>query len=86
MSVPESDRYTEELKSYLASTFGTSPGSIRDDEPLMGSFLDSIALLTLATHLEETYGITVGAHEVEAGNFGTLSALADFLVRKRSGG
>jgi acyl carrier protein len=76
------DRCVEEIGSYLATTLGAGAGGIGPDEALLGDLLDSIALLTLATHLEETYGITVGAHEVEAENFGTLRALAGFVARK----
>jgi acyl carrier protein len=76
------DSYVEEIGRYLVTILGSGNGGIGPDEALLGDFLDSIALLTLATHLEETYGITVGAHDVEAENFGTLRALAGFVARK----
>ncbi len=77
-----SDRYLEEIRSYLAGDLRVAPQSLADDEPLLGALLDSIALLTLATHLEERYGIAIGAGEVDPDNFGTLGALARFVARK----
>jgi acyl carrier protein len=85
MGADGSDRRLLDLREYLAGTFGASPGSLSEDEALMGGLLDSIALLTLITHLEDRYGIRIGAHEVGPENFGTLRALAEFVERKAPG-
>ena len=74
--------YLNEIRAYLSENFGGVSSKISDEEPLLGDVLDSIGVLSLATHLEQTYGITIGAHEMDPENFGTLSALAQFVARK----
>ena len=74
--------YLNEIRGYLSESFGGTSSELSDDEPLLGDVLDSMGILKLATHLEETYGITIGAHEMDPENFGTLSALAQFVARK----
>lgn len=76
--------YVQELRRYLEETFGGGTSEIAEDQPLLGDLLDSIGVLTLATHLEERYGIAIGAHEMDPANFGTLRDLAAFVARKTS--
>lgn len=76
------DGYLDEIRGYLSESFGSPSTEISDEEPLLGDLLDSMGVLKLATHLEETYGITIGAHEMDPQNFGTLRALAEFVARK----
>ena len=71
-----------EIRRYLADTSGRPLQEILDSEPLLDGLLDSIGLLSLAAHLEERYGIAIGAGEVDPGNFGTLTALSAFVARK----
>jgi len=78
--------YLSQIRGYLSENFGSTSPEIAEDEPLLGDLLDSIGVLKLATHLEETYGITIGAHEMDPQNFGTLRALTDFVARKTAGG
>jgi acyl carrier protein len=72
----------DEIRRHLAMSLGADPDGLADDEPLLGGRLDSIALLTLSARLEESYGIAIGAHEVDPENFGTLGSLARFVTRK----
>ncbi len=85
MSSGEPDKYLLELRAYIGETLASGPDGVPDEEPLIGGLLDSIALLTLSTHIEERYGIAVGAHDVGPENFGTLRALASFVRRKAGG-
>lgn len=75
----------DEIRGHLARSLGVDAGGLRSDEALLGGLLDSIGLLTLTAHLESAYGITIGAHEVDPENFGTLLALAGFVARKTAG-
>jgi len=72
------------IRAHIASSLGIDEASLRDDEILLSGLLDSIDLLTLTTHIEGTYGVTIAAHEVNPENFGTLNALAAFVARKTS--
>jgi acyl carrier protein len=51
---------------------------------LLGSLpeLDSMAVVTVITALEEHYGFTVDDDEISADTFETLGALADFVDKK----
>lgn len=72
----------EAIRRYLIDRFGDEAAGLREDTPLLGEILDSIGVLSLATHIEDTWGITVGAHEMDPSNFGTLGGIADFIFRK----
>jgi acyl carrier protein len=76
------EEYLVEIRRYFQDSLGGAPLDLLDDDPLLGDFLDSIAVLTLATHLESRYGISVRGHEVDSANFGTLRALASYIERK----
>jgi acyl carrier protein len=47
--------------------------------------VDSIGMLELTVHLEETYGIAIAAEEVTPQDFGTVGSLARFVQRKVAG-
>ncbi len=81
----DTSAYLHEIKRYILENFGAGSADIPDDEPLLGDVLDSMGVLTLANHLEDTYGITIGAHEMDPANFGTLRALAGFVAGKAAG-
>lgn len=78
--------YLAEIRSFVSDAFGAGGSPLGDDQPLLGEVLDSIGVLTLATHLEDTYGISIGAHEMDPANFGTLRSLAAFVARKTGKG
>ena len=52
--------------------------------PLLGSIpeLDSMAVVTVLTMIEEEFGITVGDDEVSADTFATVGSLAQFVAEK----
>ena len=55
--------------------------------PLLGSLpeLDSMAVVTLITALEDQYGVVVEDDEISAETFETLGSLSDFLSSKVNG-
>ena len=44
--------------------------------------LDSMAVVTLITTLEERFGIVVEDDEIDGATFGTVGSLADFVAGK----
>ena len=52
--------------------------------PLLGAIpeLDSMAVVSLITALEEHFGIAVADDEIEAATFSTLGSLAEFVRQK----
>lgn len=51
------------------------------DTPLLGAVpeLDSMAVVTLITTLEERFGIVVNDDAIDGGTFATVGSLADFV-------
>jgi len=81
-SEKRAEDYLGEIRQYFKGSLVGGAFDLDDDDPLLGGFLDSIGVLTLATHLESRYGISVRGHEVDPANFGTLRALASYIQRK----
>ncbi|MBA4175635.1 MAG: acyl carrier protein [Leptothrix sp. (in: Bacteria)] len=54
------------------------------DTPLLGAVpeLDSMAVVTLITSLEERLGITIDDDEIDGASFGTVGSLVDLVVAK----
>ena len=56
------------------------------NQPLLTGLLDSFALMSLVTFVEDRYGVDVDVPDVTAENFGTVGDLAEFVRggRRRS--
>ena len=56
------------------------------DTPLLGAVpeLDSMALVSLITSLEERFGISVDDDEIDGATFGSVGSLVDFVAEKLS--
>lgn len=54
------------------------------DTPLLGALpeLDSMAVATLLTTIEENFGVSIGDDEVDGSIFATVGSLADFIESK----
>ena len=54
------------------------------DTPLLGAVpeLDSMAVVTLITSLEERFGITVDDDEIDGATFASVGSLVDFVTAK----
>ena len=54
------------------------------DTPLLGAIpeLDSMAVVTLITTLEEQFGVTVADDEIDGSTFASVGALVDFMSDK----
>ena len=66
---------------YMRPTF-----SIGDDDSLMKKgVVDSMGVLEVLNHLEETYGVRPEDDEITEANLGTLRAIARFTLTKTGG-
>jgi acyl carrier protein len=56
------------------------------DSPLLGAIpeLDSMAVVSLITAVEDRFGIMVGDDEIDAATFGTVGSFVNFVERKLS--
>ena len=54
------------------------------DTPLLGAIpeLDSMAVVTLITSLEEQFGLVVDDDDIDGTTFATVGSLADFVASK----
>ena len=79
------DHIKETLKQYIVKEFlpGEDPAALTDATPLLtGGILDSIAALNLVAFIEERYGITLRAHEVDVENLNTIADLTRLILSK----
>jgi acyl carrier protein len=76
----------EDVKSLLrhALQLGERAAGLRADTPLLGNLpeLDSMAVVTVITALEDRYGIVIEDDEISAETFATLGSLATFVEEK----
>lgn len=77
------------LRQSLADTLGIEPERIAafdEDSPLFGALpeLDSMAVATLLTDLEDRLGIVIDDDDLDAETFENFGALLAFLTRKRA--
>ena len=54
------------------------------ETPLLGAVpeLDSMAVVTLITSLEERFGITIDDDDIDGATFGSVGSLVDFVAAK----
>lgn len=74
------------VKDFILREFlpGEAPENLTDDIPLIsGGILDSIATLKLVMFVEERYGITLEAHEVDREHLDTVHDIVELLASKK---
>jgi acyl carrier protein len=76
----------EEVKHIVgeALQLGSRMAYLRADTPLLGNLpeLDSMAVVTVITALEDHYGFQIEDDEITAETFATLGSLAEFIEDK----
>ncbi len=80
------DKVEEVVKQFIMTEFlpGEDPAELTPSTPLItGGVLDSLATMKLVTFLEERYGITFQAHEVDSEHLDTLTTIASLVAAKR---
>ena len=67
-----------------ALQLGERADRLTNNSPLLGSIpeLDSMAVVTVITAMEDRYGIRVDDDEISADTFATAGSLASFLADK----
>ncbi|AHK78750.1 acyl carrier protein [Ectothiorhodospira haloalkaliphila] len=79
----------EQIKGVLDAVLGLNgrAASFDASTPLLGNIpeLDSMAVVTVITTLEEQFGIMVDDDEISAETFETLGSLTDFVDAKLAG-
>jgi acyl carrier protein len=76
----------QSMHRYILSEFlpGEAPEQLTVDTPLRTSgIVDSMRLLKLVTHVEDTYGVQLEAHETGVENFNTISDIAALIASKQ---
>jgi acyl carrier protein len=79
----------KELREFLMENFfmDESDDPISDDESFLESgLIDSTGVLEVVSFLEERYGITVEADELDPENLDSISRISRFVMSKLSGG
>ena len=74
------------IKEYILREFlpGEDPEALTDSTPLVtGGILDSLATIKLVSFLEEKYGISLEAHEVDAEHLDTIDLVAQLVDAKK---
>ena len=82
-----SENIKQQVKDYILSTFlpGEDPSELTDDLPLIsGGILDSIATLKLIMFIEETFGVTLEAHEADKEHLNTINQIADLISARQA--
>ncbi|GBD98372.1 acyl carrier protein [bacterium BMS3Abin07] len=85
----DNGKLVEELKGLLIRSLKLEDvvaGDIDSDAPLFGEGLglDSIDALELVVALEKTYGIRIPDEDVGREAFGSISMLADYVIKHKS--
>ena len=79
----------EDVKRIVSTTLqlGARSNAMNASTPLLGAIpeLDSMAVVSLITALEEQFGITVEDDEIGADTFETLGSLTSFVEQKLAG-
>lgn len=76
------------VKQFILAEFlpGEDPNELQADTELVTTgILDSVATLKLVSYLEDTFGISIEAHEADVEHLNTLNDITK-LVRSKKGG
>lgn len=77
---------TQDVKNLLAQTLQLGPRAehLTPDSSLLGALpeLDSMAVVTILTAMEEHFGFSVEDDEISADTFATLGTLTAFVEQK----
>jgi len=81
------DDVRKTVKEFILNEFlpGEDPAELTDATPLItGGVLDSIATLKLVLFVEERYGITLEAHDVDPEHLDTVELIARLIQAKKA--
>jgi acyl carrier protein len=75
----------QKAKAFILEKFlqGAAEDELQDSTPLITSgILDSLGTVALVEYLEETFNITIQAHEADEDNLGTLNDIERLVQSK----
>ncbi|MDX2035960.1 MAG: acyl carrier protein [Isosphaeraceae bacterium] len=75
------------IHEYILKTFlpGEDPSELTDETPLItGGILDSISTLKLVVYLENTFEITIEAHEAGVEHLDSIERISSLIAEKRA--
>ena len=79
--------YINEIRNYIVDNFlfGDGKDLEKDTSFLENGILDSTGIMELVAFVEKSFEIKVEDEELLPENFDTISAIAEYLKRKRNG-
>lgn len=82
--------HLESIKRILGTTLqlGDRANKLAETTPLLGNIpeMDSMAVVTVLTAIEDHYGFVIEDDEIDAEVFATVGTLAAFVAAKDGGG
>jgi acyl carrier protein len=74
-----------EIRNFLSHRLPVASGDgLRDEDPLLGSILDSNGVIELVEFLQERFGITIDDEDITMENLDSVKNAAAFVNRKVS--
>ena len=79
--------YTHDIRNYIVENFLFGDGKDLEEDTsfLENGILDSTGIMELVAFVEKSFEIKVEDEELLPENFDTISAIAEYLKRKRNG-
>jgi acyl carrier protein len=80
------DNVKDTIRDYILREYlpGESPANLTDETPLRTSgILDSMATLNLVTFVEQSFDITIDAHETGIEQFDRIADIAALVAQKK---
>ena len=75
----------DQLSSFIVSMFpDLSEKKIVATDRLIESGIDSLGMLVLIEYIENTYRIRISNEDVIEENFGTMEAIAEYIIKSRA--
>ncbi len=75
----------QQIRQFIVENFYVSdPSQIADDTMLVTTgVIDSTGMLEMIAFLEETFGISIGDHEMTPENLESIDRMSAFITRKQ---
>ncbi len=75
----------QQIRQFIVENFYVSdPSQIADDTMLVTTgVIDSTGMLEMIAFLEETFGISIGDHEMTPENLESIDRMSAFIARKQ---
>ncbi len=71
-----------EIRSFLANKFPVGRTQLSDEEPLLGSVVDSNGVIEFVGFLQERFGITIDDEDITMENLDSVKNAAAYVNRK----